>query len=574
MGYDINDAWQQRQVQIEKEREQLKLEQQLKFRKLMKSILVGIAAFFTLTFLFFSCERIDAGHVGVKVNQYGDNKGVDDVVAVTGMVFYNPFTTAIYEFPTYIQHKEYKGENSFVVNSKDGSEFSVSPIMNYSVQREKVPSIFSKYRRPLEDIEEGFLKTAVYDAFRLATNKYTADELISNRAVFEVEVRRLLDGQLLKEGFIINQFTSNLIYPETFNTIAKKFTADANKNLKQGQLPVRALEFSFDEPSKVIKNKSALENYGELFDDIYKKHGYSFKVPSDVKTANEVIPFLKSEKSNPKVLKALAQKSPRIFGIPAAAYLGYQALSPSTAEAKVPSPIQDTQTAMQDQAVEGQEPEMKLAEQIKYDSYAGFVKQDDPNVKASQSDVLYWIADNEIPEEVQQVGKMVGEVGAVLGGATVALGLPDVKKTIEERRAIGKSPITGTLAKGFYRLGSPLATAAFTVPQVLDEEISGTDIATDPLNYLGLATMETLGKRAGTIAAPAAARAPGILGFAKDFGSLKNVGEAIPGKLSTALRLGLSPRVIAGASRFLGIPGLIASTGYSLYDYLSNKESE
>jgi hypothetical protein len=245
-----------------------------------------------------------------------------------------------------------------------------------------------------------------------------------------------------------------------------------------------------------------------------------------------------------------------------------------TAQAKVPSSVQDTETAMQDQVVEGQEPEMKLAEQIKYDSYAGFVKQDDPNVKASQSDVLYWIADNEIPEEVQQVGKMVGEAAAVIGGATVGLGLPDVKKTIEERRAIGKSPITGTLAKGFYRLGSPLATAAFTAPQILDEETTTKDIVTDPLNYLGLATMETLGKRAGTIAAPAAARAPGILGFAKDFGSLKNVGEAIPGKLSTALRLGLSPRVIAGASRFLGIPGLIASTGYSLYDYLSNKESE
>ena len=245
-----------------------------------------------------------------------------------------------------------------------------------------------------------------------------------------------------------------------------------------------------------------------------------------------------------------------------------------TAQAKVSSSVQDTETAMQDQVVEGQEPEMKLAEQIKYDSYAGFVKQDDPNVKASQSDVLYWIADNEIPEEVQQVGKMVGEAAAVIGGATVGLGLPDVKKTIEERRAIGKSPITGTLAKGFYRLGSPLATAAFTAPQILDEETTTKDIVTDPLNYLGLATMETLGKRAGTIAAPAAARAPGILGFAKDFGSLKNVGEAIPGKLSTALRLGLSPRVIAGASRFLGIPGLIASTGYSLYDYLSNKESE
>ena len=245
-----------------------------------------------------------------------------------------------------------------------------------------------------------------------------------------------------------------------------------------------------------------------------------------------------------------------------------------TAQAKVPSSVQDTQTAMQDQVVEGQEPEMKLAEQIKYDSYAGFVKQDDPNVKASQSDVLYWIADNEIPEEVQQVGKMVGEAAAVIGGATVGLGLPDAKKTIEEARIAGKSPVKGVLGKGFYRLGSPLATAAFTIPQALDEDTTFKDIGTDPLNYLGLATMETLGKRAGTVAAPAAAQATGIMGALKNYGTLKNVGEAIPGKLSTALRLGLNPRVIAGASRFLGIPGLIASTGYTLYDYLSNKDKE
>lgn len=217
--------------ELDRMEQEFNQQQKLKFRKLMKTIISGVVGFFILVTLFFSCERIDAGHVGVKVNQYGDNKGVDDVVAVTGMVFYNPFTTRVYEFPTFIQHKEYKGDNSFIVNSKDGSEFAVSPIMNYSVQREKVPTIFSKYRRPLEDIEEGFLKTAVYDAFRLATNKYTADELISNRAVFEVEVRRLLDGQLLKEGFIINQFTSNLVYPETF-----KKSIEAKNNAVQAAL--------------------------------------------------------------------------------------------------------------------------------------------------------------------------------------------------------------------------------------------------------------------------------------------------------------------------------------------------
>jgi regulator of protease activity HflC (stomatin/prohibitin superfamily) len=216
------ESFEERYLRQQKEREEQikeqKLQQQLKLKKMFKTITAVVVGFFLLVFLFMSCERIDAGHVGVKVNQYGDNKGVSDVTEVTGMVFYNPITHSIYEFPTFIQHKEYTGDNSFVVNSKDGSEFHVSPIINYSVQREKVPQIFAKYRRSLEQIEEGFLKTAVFDAFRLATNKYTADELIGNRQGYEVEVRKILENQLLKEGFIVNQFTSNLVYPETFKT--------------------------------------------------------------------------------------------------------------------------------------------------------------------------------------------------------------------------------------------------------------------------------------------------------------------------------------------------------------------
>jgi regulator of protease activity HflC (stomatin/prohibitin superfamily) len=229
------DSFEQRYARQMQEREeqlkQQKLEQQLKFKKMVKTIIGSVMGFFALVILFMSCERIDAGHVGVKVNLYGDNKGVSDVVEVTGMVFYNPITHNIYEFPTFIQHKEYTGENSFVVNSKDGSEFHVSPIINYSVQRDKVPSIFAKYRRSLEQIEEGFLKTAVFDAFRLATNKYTADELIGNRQAYEVEVRKILENQLLREGFVVNQFTSNLVYPETF-----KAAIEAKNNAVQAAL--------------------------------------------------------------------------------------------------------------------------------------------------------------------------------------------------------------------------------------------------------------------------------------------------------------------------------------------------
>lgn len=226
-----NETFEERYARQQQEREQLKLQQQLKKQKLMKTIGAAVLGFFLLTFLFFSCERIDAGHVGVKVNLYGDNKGVSDVTEVTGMVFYNPVTHNIYEFPTYIQHKEYSGENAFIVNSKDGSEFHISPIVNYSVKREKVPSIFAKYRRSLGEIEDGFLKTNIYDAFRMTANFYTAEELISNRQLFETKVRATLDASLLPEGFIINQLTSNLVYPETF-----KKAIEAKNNAVQGAL--------------------------------------------------------------------------------------------------------------------------------------------------------------------------------------------------------------------------------------------------------------------------------------------------------------------------------------------------
>lgn len=222
----------------------------------LTKLLIGLSVIVLVIFGFTGCERIDAGHVGVKVNMYGDGKGVDDVTEVTGWVLYNPISTKIVEFPTYIQHKEYKAviedgkvtaDESFVVNSKDGSEFHVSPLLNYSVKREKVPYIFSKYRVTLNQIEQGFLKTAVYDAFRVVANSYTADALISNRQEFEKKVRMVLVEQLAPEGFILSQFTSNLVYPETFkraieaknNAVQTALTAENQVKTAEAQARIK-----------------------------------------------------------------------------------------------------------------------------------------------------------------------------------------------------------------------------------------------------------------------------------------------------------------------------------------------
>ena len=74
--------------------------------------------------VFSSCERIDAGCEGIKVNLYGDDKGVGDVALVSGRVWYNPFTTEVYEYPMYVQTVDYP---AFEINAKDGSKFVIDP---------------------------------------------------------------------------------------------------------------------------------------------------------------------------------------------------------------------------------------------------------------------------------------------------------------------------------------------------------------------------------------------------------------------------------------------------------------
>ncbi|NBO23510.1 hypothetical protein EBU94_09280 [bacterium] len=237
----------------------------------LTKFLIGVSVLALIIFGFTGCERIDAGHVGVKVNLYGTGKGVDDVTEVTGWVLYNPISTKIIEFPTYVQHKEYKKtddmDESFVVNSKDGSEFHCSPMVNYAVKREKVPYIYSKYRISLDQIQSGFLKTAVYDAFRLTANSYTAEELISNREKFEIKVRAQLDSSLLHEGFVISQMTSNLVYPETFknaieaknNAVQQSLTAENQVKTAEAQAKIKIAQAEGEAQAMLTAAKAEAE---------------------------------------------------------------------------------------------------------------------------------------------------------------------------------------------------------------------------------------------------------------------------------------------------------------------------
>ena len=106
----------------------------------MKKLFYLLAMVFATT-LFTSCEKVDAGHEGILVNLYGDDKGVGRVSMCTGMVWYNPFTQNVYEYPTFVQTVDYK---PFTINAKDGSEFYVDPTISLKLVDGKTPEVFKK----------------------------------------------------------------------------------------------------------------------------------------------------------------------------------------------------------------------------------------------------------------------------------------------------------------------------------------------------------------------------------------------------------------------------------------------
>lgn len=186
------------------------------------------------------CCRIDAGHEGIKVNLYGNDKGVDDVELVTGMIWYNPFVNMVYEYPTFVQTVDYP---AFEVNSKDGSKFTIDPSALIKIQDGKTPTIFKKYRKDLDDVIEHTLYVLIKDAARIEFNNYNADEIVSMRSAvdksFEDKVRTALET----EGFDLEQLTPGIRYPESYeNAIDAKNRAVQQKLQVENEVAVAKAE--------------------------------------------------------------------------------------------------------------------------------------------------------------------------------------------------------------------------------------------------------------------------------------------------------------------------------------------
>lgn len=229
--------------------------------------LIPIVAIFAVYILGKKCcTTIDSGSVGIKFYKWSSDEDKYGGVIGTckGWVWYNPVTQSIFEYPIFVQRKNYE---AFNVNAKDASIFTMDPTLAYRLDQSKATQIFTKYRKPLNEIEDGYIRTCIYEAYRTCANQYTSDSLMANRGGFENEVRKRLETSLSNEGFIVEEFTSQITPPSALaNAINAKNEAvqnalKAENKVKEAEAEAKIQIAKAEGVAKALKIKGDGEAY-------------------------------------------------------------------------------------------------------------------------------------------------------------------------------------------------------------------------------------------------------------------------------------------------------------------------
>lgn len=158
----------------------------------------------------FVLERVDAGHVGIKVNLTGDNRGVSKFEYKTGWVIYNTWVSKLYEFPTFQQHIDYPEQQ---VITKGGFSATIKPSFNYALKPGEVGDMFQNLRLDVRSIEQQWLQTAIVGTVNDVANKWAVDDIFNQREKFESDIVTEANHRVSK-WFTISQLRTNITPPQ------------------------------------------------------------------------------------------------------------------------------------------------------------------------------------------------------------------------------------------------------------------------------------------------------------------------------------------------------------------------
>lgn len=171
-----------------------------------------------------SCTRVEPGHVGIKVENFGSAAGVSPTALSVGWYF-TPFGTNIYEYPIYTStyawtssRSEQNGnDESFAFQDRNGLNLSADISVAYRVDTARAPILFQKYRTDMEGIVAGPLRNAVRSALNEESAALGVEEIYGPKKAQLIEASRAkVDRYFEPFGLHVEQlyWASNVRVPQ------------------------------------------------------------------------------------------------------------------------------------------------------------------------------------------------------------------------------------------------------------------------------------------------------------------------------------------------------------------------
>jgi regulator of protease activity HflC (stomatin/prohibitin superfamily) len=193
------------------------------------------------------CSKVEVGTVGVKVHLLGGDKGVDTEQLGPGR-YWIGVNEELYTFPTFMQnytwtksHTEGRAEDeSITFQTKEGLSVNADIGITYTLQEDKIPVLFQKYRKGITEITDVYLRNLVRDAINTESSTKSIETVYGEgKSDLIKAAEKRVRGEIEQYGIILDHLSwvGDIRLPDTVTTaINEKINASQQAITRQNQV--------------------------------------------------------------------------------------------------------------------------------------------------------------------------------------------------------------------------------------------------------------------------------------------------------------------------------------------------
>ena len=209
----------------------------------MKKLLL-VAAMATV---LAGCSKVEVGEVGIKVHLLGGDKGVDSEQLTPGR-YWIGVNEQLYTFPTFMQnytwsrspHEGGEHDESITFQTKEGLSVNADIGITYTLQQDKIPILFQKYRKGISEITDIYLRNLVRDAINTESSTKSIDAVYGEgKADLIKAAEARVRDEVGQFGITVDHLSwvGDIRLPETVtNAINEKINASQQAITRQNQV--------------------------------------------------------------------------------------------------------------------------------------------------------------------------------------------------------------------------------------------------------------------------------------------------------------------------------------------------